>query len=369
MYSRKTAFQKNLSTMNSQSLRIALLLIILNINIFWILDWYTLPKHIYFTAILRTIVTIVSATVLWLTYRKKTFVHKHNYALTSFTCFVAIGAVSMMCWIESSMNAQYYPGICLVFVFMGISFTWNSSQSIFFGIISYCIYLASGLLFVQEPPPIDVILTNNFFMIAFMVVAYVGQQNRYKIEQKRFNQKINNRNTLAKIRHLASVDHLTQIYNRSYMHDVGNRELERCVRHNRNFAILLLDVDFFKKINDTHGHKAGDIVLQYLAKAIKENVRNVDIVCRYGGEEFIVIMPDISLENTLKLVATRIQNFLKNNAIEINSELKLNITVSIGVSHLECKKESLDELVARADRHLYFAKENGRDQIAYKISA
>jgi diguanylate cyclase (GGDEF)-like protein len=121
----------------------------------------------------------------------------------------------------------------------------------------------------------------------------------------------------------------------------------------------MLDIDHFKKVNDTFGHDHGDIVLRKIAEILNISLRTSDIPCRYGGEEFIVILPETDSEKAFKL-AERIRKKIENTIIIINGN-KINTSVSIGLSELK-KNEKFDELIKRADIALYNAKNNGRNQ-------
>jgi diguanylate cyclase (GGDEF)-like protein len=118
---------------------------------------------------------------------------------------------------------------------------------------------------------------------------------------------------------------------------------------------MIMDIDYFKNINDTYGHTAGDLVLNDISKAIKSNVRDYDIVGRYGGEEFIVILPHTSV-GMAKRMAERLRKTIK--LLQVNN---ISVTVSIGVTRNMPEDTSIDDLVKRADMHLYEAKQSGRD--------
>ena len=106
-------------------------------------------------------------------------------------------------------------------------------------------------------------------------------------------------NLRSKLEHQSIRDSLTGLYNRHFMEIALDRELRRATRHQQPLAVLVLDVDHFKAFNDTHGHEAGDVVLREVAGTLRETVRSEDIVCRFGGEEFVVILPELSTEEAL----------------------------------------------------------------------
>ena len=162
---------------------------------------------------------------------------------------------------------------------------------------------------------------------------------------------------------LSITDGLTKLYNHRFFQDSLKREFARCQRHQSPLSLALLDIDHFKKFNDTYGHQQGDIVLQELARTLRGQVRNLDVVARYGGEEFAVIMPDASLEVALS-VAERMRAAVEHLPVE-GPTGPLRVTMSLGVAavpHAEIAVPS--GLIAAADRALYRAKELGRNRIA-----
>ncbi len=158
----------------------------------------------------------------------------------------------------------------------------------------------------------------------------------------------------------AYTDPVTGINNRSAMDDVLGHDIELARRHKQPLALLMLDVDFFKQVNDEHGHVVGDAVLRQLAECIIETVRRSDNVFRYGGEEFNVILSNTSHDGAL-LLAERIRQAVAHHEFSY-ADLKLQITVSIGVAMLD-NNEGPADLVDKADQALYQAKNAGRNRV------
>lgn len=166
----------------------------------------------------------------------------------------------------------------------------------------------------------------------------------------------------ARLEDLSRLDPLTGIYNRRYFFELAEREFSRSRRYTRPISVIMIDLDYFKAINDTHGHAVGDQVLTEVALRIQECVRKVDIACRYGGEEFLVLLPETSLAEA-SVLAQRIWNTLTSHPTS-TKKLTIPVQASIGVA---CTKQdsalSLDELIEQADKALYRAKELGRNRI------
>ncbi len=159
-------------------------------------------------------------------------------------------------------------------------------------------------------------------------------------------------------------DALTGLFNVSHMRFVISQEMERTRRQFQPTTFILLDVDHFKKFNDTYGHIVGDKVLKHLAEIIKSTVRQIDVACRYGGEEFGIILPSSPLLVGAQ-VAERLRQKVSSTPL-VNDGEELSITVSAGVGAFSNRQnESVDSFIAHVDKQLYQAKENGRDQVHY----
>jgi len=164
------------------------------------------------------------------------------------------------------------------------------------------------------------------------------------------------------IQHLALTDPLTGVQNRRSLFDLGRIELARSQRMDRPFCCLMLDLDHFKKINDTYGHPIGDLVVREFAQCCKRSVREVDLIGRYGGEEIVIFLPETDADTAMQ-VAERVRKAVERVPIKI-SDQELHITVSIGVSRADEHTLELETLIARADQAMYVAKHKGRNRVA-----
>ncbi|OEE59192.1 hypothetical protein A1OK_04050 [Enterovibrio norvegicus FF-454] len=159
----------------------------------------------------------------------------------------------------------------------------------------------------------------------------------------------------------ATLDPLTGVYNRRMLLTLAKRDIENTRTRSRPYSVLLMDLDKFKRINDQYGHFAGDMVLQAFTKTVQETLRKSDIFGRYGGEEFILFLPQCSAENA-QLVATRIMSNIRDLAIDVEGVSEpIRVTTSIGISTSLSTQDSLHQLLEKADLALYHAKHNGRD--------
>ena len=163
---------------------------------------------------------------------------------------------------------------------------------------------------------------------------------------------------------LSVIDSLTHVYNRRYFHHRLMDEFERGRRYDREFCCVIIDVDHFKTINDTHGHPVGDDVLRHVAAILRRNIRAADVLCRYGGDEFGLLLPETNFPGAF-VTAERVRCIVeKTNFSKPDNPIK--VTLSFGISSLiEGGVLGMDELVTQADVALYQAKRGGRNQISF----
>jgi diguanylate cyclase (GGDEF)-like protein len=194
-------------------------------------------------------------------------------------------------------------------------------------------YLAGGIL---------------LFILFYRLVGWVG--GRIEDNQQRLEQ-------------LAIIDALTGLYNRRMYYSILSSEITRARRHGRSVSVLIVDVDHFKRVNDNYGHIIGDQVLQKLAVLLKATVRAENSVCRYGGEEFAIIVPEHPAESARE-IAERLRVVVEQATFASDKNHDLKITISIGVAAFPEMANSAEALTNAADTALYAAKEGGRNRVA-----
>lgn len=167
----------------------------------------------------------------------------------------------------------------------------------------------------------------------------------------------------AKLEQLATTDNLTELANRKLIMDTLVRQFEYYQRYSKEFSIMMIDVDHFKKINDTYGHLAGDAVLWQISRIFLETLRNVDTAGRYGGEEFLIVMAETEGEQA-RHTAERIRKAVLQHEF-VFEKTSMQISISIGVAKIQAGDEDEGTLVNRADQAMYQAKKNGRNQVVY----
>ncbi|MDT8718238.1 GGDEF domain-containing protein [Clostridium sp. 19966] len=192
---------------------------------------------------------------------------------------------------------------------------------------------------------------------------YIENINKFKYDKEIFlvvaeiiSLVIENFNYTNQISELAMKDTLTKVYNRNYM----QKHLTEKINGNRKFSLVLGDIDYFKKINDTYGHTAGDIVLKTISKLIQDKLGEQDRIYRYGGEEFLIYFDNNTEKKSLSVMEL-IRKEIETTSILCEAEL-INVTMSFGIYQFD-KENSIGKAIEKADKALYFSKDNGRNQI------
>lgn len=195
---------------------------------------------------------------------------------------------------------------------------------------------------------LEVIYPLIFSILAFTLTYIV----KYLIKSRDFEQQYK----------LATTDGLTELYNHRYFQEQIRMQIEHSKRYNESFSLIIIDIDFFKKFNDTFGHQSGDAVLRQVAQTLKKNVRSTDIACRYGGEEMSIILPNTSKEE-VNSTAQKICQRVAQRKFKLSGDKETNVTISLGVSTFPFDGQTAVEIIEAADKRLYFAKNNGRNQV------
>ncbi len=243
--------------------------------------------------------------------------------------------------------------------------------------------------FLGKEKPFSFIYNNegNFYLITFIpvfnlnkvLIGYLvrySKDNTYPIILKSFYMNLTLSFLLSallgffiyvflkdveKFRYLSETDRLTGLYNKGKFNEVLQQEIQRAKRYKRPLSLIIFDIDHFKKINDTYGHKVGDEVLKELANIIKKNIRKTDFAARWGGEEFVILAPETNLEGAKKL-AEKLRQAVENHKFPTVGK----VTISLGVAQLE-PDEKPEDFIVRADMALYKAKEGGRNRVEVAI--
>ena len=234
--------------------------------------------------------------------------------------------------------------VCFI-VFKSTSAVFATTSTVLLGAAYYlCAYYVMSLfnLWIEVVVPM-------FVLLVTFAISYLA---KYLLKSRDFEHQYK----------LATTDGLTELYNHRYFQDTLKKQIDTAKRYEQEFSLIIIDIDFFKKFNDTYGHQVGDAVLRTVAQILKKNTRATDYVCRYGGEEMSIILPQTSKKEAM-VNAQRICDAVAKTPLKVNNNTEVNITISLGVSAFPQDGEAPQKLIECADKALYYAKEHGRNQV------
>jgi two-component system cell cycle response regulator len=227
------------------------------------------------------------------------------------------------------------------------------------------------IMLIAEPGEDDIVLRGLDLGVNDYLTRPIDEQEltarlRTQIRRKRYNEEL--RSSVAQTIEMAVTDGLTGLHNRRYLDSHLKTLFDRAASRGRPLAVMISDIDRFKQINDTHGHAAGDEVLKDFAQRLRKNVRGIDLACRFGGEEFVVVMPDTE-RAVAERVAERIRHQIESQPFAACGGTQLlHVTVSIGVASMAAPTDSVEALMKRADAALYEAKNTGRNRVVARAA-
>jgi diguanylate cyclase (GGDEF)-like protein len=233
------------------------------------------------------------------------------------------------------------------------------------GLVDIALFVAiiSTIMFMPTDILVHAVYSTEFklrLLYSFLTVTFLSALYEYSREQS-YQHALELSDKYQKLAHL---DPLTQLSNRRDAMRILKEEQARLNRRKEPLSIILCDVDYFKKINDQYGHNAGDAVLKELAEIFTKNVREQDCVARWGGEEFLFILPQTIAESA-NVFAEKIQETLQNHLVNYEN-VKINVRISMGIEQFK-KGQTIDDVIHNADKYLYQAKNSGRNQIFPKF--
>ncbi|MGB5596483.1 MAG: diguanylate cyclase [Crocosphaera sp.] len=214
---------------------------------------------------------------------------------------------------------------------------------------------ATQAIDTKEDMDLDKILINSSDELSDLIEKLRQITNRIASDQEQ------QKKLREHLQALANVDELTGAFNRRKLQEMLSYEIERTRRNQNNLSIIVFDIDFFKRVNDTYGHPVGDQVLCKLVTIVKQSIRKIDSLYRIGGEEFVILCPDTNNEQVLNL-AERIRQSIENTSFDEVEQ----VTISLGVTQFK-ESDQQKEFINRADKALYKSKENGRNQVQFEI--
>lgn len=226
---------------------------------------------------------------------------------------------------------------------------------------------------VKSDMPIIVVTTHNSVLMAveamkagaydYITKPFNSDELKlvvmHALERKKLQEEIKEKTFFKE---MSITDSLTGLYNRRYFDELIFREEARAKRYPQKFSLLMIDIDNFKKVNDTYGHPSGDSILKRMGEILRSRPRNTDFVARYGGEEFSIIAPHTSKKNA-SVFAARMLDIIAREEFILNDSTKARVTVSIGVANFDDDAQTKEELIKKADNALYQAKKMGKNRV------
>jgi diguanylate cyclase (GGDEF)-like protein len=218
--------------------------------------------------------------------------------------------------------------------------------------ISLSMYLAY-LLIAYYAMKYENLWLEIIYPLIFVITAFTATYiTKYIIKSRDFEHQYK----------LATTDGLTDLYNHRYFQEQIRMHIENSKRYQTEFSLIIIDIDYFKKFNDNFGHQSGDAVLRQVAQTLKRNVRATDIVCRYGGEEMSIILPNTSKEVAYS-TAEKICERVASRKFKLSNGKEAGVTISLGVSTFPHDGANAEEIIESADKRLYEAKNSGRNRV------
>lgn len=230
----------------------------------------------------------------------------------------------------------------------------NESSAFVGALASFSVYIVYVIVAYNVMKYFNVWLDIVYPLLLAILTFILAYMIKYIIKSKDFDKQYL----------LATTDGLTELYNHRYFQEHMRQMVENSKRYETNFSMIILDIDFFKKFNDTYGHQSGDAVLRQVARTLKKNIRSADIACRYGGEEMSVILANTNYETAL-ITAEKICERISTKSFKLPNGKETSVTISLGVSTYPQDGLTSEALIEAADKRLYHAKANGRNQVGH----
>jgi len=341
--------------------------------VFFVLDVFLLKNVIFICAFIRFLIVCPSLLVSYFMLGKPLY-KKYRTSIEVFNGFAASGGILVMISIANPPGSHLYYGgllLCCLFFYVFEPRQIISNVLSWGTFFSYCIV---AMCFTETPS--SIFLNNVFIFFFFNIGAMFACYSIELFQRKEFLQKITIQDQSdrlyqalcevdlqrEKAEKLSLLDPLTGLANRRHFFSVLQVELGKSVRTQTPLSLMLIDIDYFKEVNDRFGHVAGDKVLALVAVILQDSVRPGDAACRYGGEEFAVLLPD-SDRNVAEKVALRLMEKIRCARIPVGSE-QIALSISVGIAALTGgSSKTMEDLVRQADEALYAAKNSGRNQV------
>ena len=297
------------------------------------------------------IATMVIYTVFVMSFRYFRFHSQLSHWKLALETWAMIGFITAVLWHTGLVQSPLLNLYLLVIIACAI--TLGKIMTLLEVILIACVYIYMG--YKTYSTGIFVAETFTVFMAKFspfLLVAYVTSMLAEDILSAK-----------KKITLLSQTDDLTGLLNMRTFNLILKKEITRATRHRQPFTVVMIDVDGLKSVNDQHGHPAGSRLLTVIASSIRDSVRTSDVLARYGGDEFVILMTQTSIENS-RIVAERVRTAIRNTSFDTHGS-RVSATVSVGIASFPDNVEKAADVLEKADIALYKSKQDGRDKVSY----
>ena len=325
---------------------------------YFFVDWVLLPDIGMLSGIARLSLVVFALLINWLA-----FLYCKNIKILDSVLPVYVAAAAAV-WLEllnlshsSIVNIYLYASI--IFILLGNLCVQVSFRNSIFTSLLISAVIFNGIFRLVNFQ--ELVLFLLIYAPVLLLSMYISWNNTLNSKRNFLRVLLNDWNYYA-LSELAHTDELTQLNNRRQFMQLAEQSIQQWSRYNLT-CLLMFDIDFFKNINDTYGHDVGDEVLRVLADITRREMRHTDVLARFGGEEFIALLPNTTLDDAIQ-IANRLCRKIESHQVCIKDTCFFNFSVSIGVSQLQPNQSDLNLLIKNADIALYQAKKNGRNQVA-----
>lgn len=357
-----TEFEASIVPRNVAALRLELWIAVLLLPAFWPLDWFVVPEQRWLALAVRLLCPVCGLVILLRERLTPGWLARHVDALAFGFSLLVAWSIALMCFLHHGYESPYYAGVNLLIMAVSLLFSWPTAMAIGFNLAIYAFYMAPLLLGLTPIHDLPIALANQFFLFGTAIIAVASQLHRRTLERREHEAQITQQHLLAEVQAMATIDWLTNFYNRRHFFRLGEDEILRARRYRHPISVLMIDIDHFKAINDNHGHTVGDEVLAAIAARLLSSLRKSDIAGRYGGEEFAIVLPETDLAVATNMVAERLRDAIASCPID-TVKGPLQLTISVGVAGVDLDHENLLDALSRADLGLYAAKHAGRNLV------
>jgi len=355
-------FEAGIVSRNTAALRLELWSAAVIMPAFWPLDLFVVPDQRWLALAVRLLCTAVGLAILLRERLAPGWLARHVGPLGFCFSLLCAWSIALMCFLHDGYESPYYAGINLLIMAVGLLFSWPTAMAVGFNLAIYAFYMAPLALGSTRIHDLPIALANQFFLLSTAIISVASQIHRRMLERREYDAQLAQQHLLAEVQAMATVDWLTNLHNRRHFFRLGEDEIVRARRYRHPLSVLMIDIDHFKAVNDTHGHIVGDEVLAAIASRLLAGLRQSDIAGRYGGEEFAVVLPETDVAAATNIVAERLRDAVAAHPID-TVKGPLQLTISVGVAGVDLDHENLLDALSRADVGLYAAKHAGRNLV------